>query len=72
MGCYQTKWDRPHAGVFTAARDPTKNIMQPNELDGVGGYSIRASDASPSVNVLCVNMAKDELALLVYTEWPHA
>ena len=62
----------PHANVFAAARDPKNNIMQPNELDGVGGYSIRASVPSPSVNIMCVNVAKDELAPLVYTEWPYA
>jgi len=62
----------PHAGVLAAATDPVNNIMQPSELDGVGGYSIRASVVSPAVNVLCVNMAKDELAPLVYTEWPYA
>lgn len=62
----------PHAGVYAAARDSKNNIMQPSELDGVGGYSIRASVVSPAVNVLCVNMAKDELAPLVYTEWPNA
>jgi hypothetical protein len=62
----------PHAGVFAAARDPKNNIMQPDELDGVGGYSIRASVPSPAVNVLCVNMAPDELSPLVYTKWPNA
>jgi hypothetical protein len=62
----------PHAGVYAAARDPRNNIMQPDELDGVGGYSVRASVVSPAVNVLCVNMAEDELAPLVYTEWPNA
>lgn len=62
----------PHAGVYAAARDPKNNIMQPSELDGVGGYSIRASVVSPAVNVLCVNMAPNELAPLVYTEWPNA
>jgi hypothetical protein len=62
----------PHAGVYAAARDPKNNIMQPSELDGVGGYSVSASVVSPAVNVLCVNMAKDELAPLVYTEWPNA
>jgi hypothetical protein len=62
----------PHAGVYAAARDPKNNIMQPSELDGVGGYSISASVVSPAVNVLCVNVAKDELAPLVYTEWPNA
>jgi hypothetical protein len=62
----------PHANVFAAARDPKNNIMQPNELDGVGGYSIRASVPSPSVNIMCVNVARAELAPLVYTEWPNA
>jgi hypothetical protein len=62
----------PHAGVYAAALDPKNNIMQPSELDGVGGYSIRASVVSPAVNVLCVNMAIDELAPLVYTKWPNA
>jgi hypothetical protein len=62
----------PHAGVIAAATDPGNNIMQPTELDGVGGYSISASVVSPAVNVLCVNMAEDELAPLVYTEWPQA
>lgn len=27
---------------------------------------------SPTINVMCVNLAKDELAPLIYTEWPHA
>lgn len=62
----------PHAGIFAAARDSKNNIMQPNDLDGVGGYSIKASVPSPAVNVLCVNMAGEELAPLVYTEWPNA
>jgi hypothetical protein len=62
----------PHAGVYAAARDPMNSIMQPIELDGVGGYSIRASVVSPAVNVLCVNMAPGELEPLVYTYWPNA
>lgn len=43
----------PHAGVVAAAADPTNEIMQPSELDGLGIYSIRASVPSPFVNVLC-------------------
>jgi hypothetical protein len=62
----------PLAGVYTAARDPKNNIMQPSELEGVGGYSVSASVVSPAVNVLHMNMVKDELAPLVYTEWPNA
>ncbi|KAI0885743.1 uncharacterized protein GGS22DRAFT_199935 [Annulohypoxylon maeteangense] len=62
----------PHAGVYSAATDPRNNILQPDDLAGVGEYSIRASVVSPVVNVMCVNMARAELAPLVYTEWPQA
>jgi hypothetical protein len=62
----------PHAGIFAAARDPKNGIMQPNELDGVGGYSIKASVPSPSVNVICADVTKAELTPMVYTEWPGA
>ncbi|KAI3325922.1 hypothetical protein HD806DRAFT_488657 [Xylariaceae sp. AK1471] len=62
----------PHAGVYAAATDPINGILQPNELLGVGEYSIRASVVSPAVNVMCVNMNADELAPLVYTTWPNA
>lgn len=43
----------PHPGVVAAAANPSNHIMQPNELDGLGIYSIRASVPSPFVNVLC-------------------
>ncbi|KAI2630100.1 hypothetical protein GGS21DRAFT_215407 [Xylaria nigripes] len=62
----------PHPGVYTAARDPKNGILQPNELLGVGEYSIRASVVSPVVNVMCVNLNRSELSPLIYTEWPHA
>ncbi|KLU88931.1 hypothetical protein MAPG_07912 [Magnaporthiopsis poae ATCC 64411] len=62
----------PHPGVYFAATHPTNGIPQPKDLDGVGGYNIRASVISPAVNVKCVDMTKDELAPLVYTEWPNA
>jgi hypothetical protein len=62
----------PHAGVYAAATDPINGILQPNELLGVGEYSIRAGVVSPAVNVMCVNMNADELAPLVYTRWPNA
>ncbi len=62
----------PHAGVFSAAHDAKNGILQPEDLAGVGEYSIRASVVSPTVNVLCVNMNSTELAPLVYTEWPNA
>ncbi|KAI8633886.1 hypothetical protein F5Y19DRAFT_256828 [Xylariaceae sp. FL1651] len=62
----------PHAGVYAAATDPVNGILQPNDLLGVGEYSIRAGVVSPAVNVMCVNMNADELAPLVYTRWPDA
>ncbi|KAI2625094.1 hypothetical protein GGR54DRAFT_629506 [Hypoxylon sp. NC1633] len=62
----------PHAGVYSAATDPHNDILQPDDLAGVGEYSIRASVVSPVVNVMCVNMGRDELAPLVYTRWPNA
>ncbi|KAL7623090.1 hypothetical protein AAE478_006769 [Parahypoxylon ruwenzoriense] len=62
----------PHPGVFEAAMDPRNDILQPDDLAGVGEYSIRASVVSPVINVMCVNMARDELAPLVYTRWPDA
>ncbi|OTB01421.1 hypothetical protein M426DRAFT_25589 [Hypoxylon sp. CI-4A] len=62
----------PHPGIYTAATDPKNEILQPEDLAGVGEYSIHASVVSPAVNVLCANMAADELAPLVYTRWPDA
>ncbi|KAF2639167.1 hypothetical protein P280DRAFT_519366 [Massarina eburnea CBS 473.64] len=61
----------PHSGVFAAARDPRNNIMQPEELNSEGTYSIRASVPSPVVNVYCANMNREELAPIVYNEWPN-
>jgi len=62
----------PHAGVLAAAQNSENAILQPEELNGLGQYQVRASVASPVVNVLCVNMNKEELAPLIYSEWQHA
>ncbi|GAP84675.1 hypothetical protein SAMD00023353_1102160 [Rosellinia necatrix] len=62
----------PHPGVYAAATDPINGILQPSELLGLGEYSIRASVVSPVVNVMCANVKKDEIAPLIYTEWPNA
>lgn len=62
----------PHAGVFSAAHDAKNGILQPEDLAGVGEYSVRASVVSPTINVLCVNINATELSPLVYTEWPYA
>ncbi|KAH8671230.1 hypothetical protein BX600DRAFT_458597 [Xylariales sp. PMI_506] len=62
----------PHPGVYAAATDSINEILQPSDLSGVGEYQIRASVASPTVNTMCINMNKSELAPLVYTTWPNA
>ncbi|KAF1831557.1 hypothetical protein BDW02DRAFT_600681 [Decorospora gaudefroyi] len=59
----------PHSGVFSAARDQRNGILQPEELNSEGTYSLRASVPSPVMNVLCVNMDEDELAPIVYDTW---
>ncbi|KAF9882408.1 hypothetical protein CkaCkLH20_00444 [Colletotrichum karsti] len=61
----------PHPGVYGAATHPVNKILQPNDLSGVGEYAIRASVVSPVINVMCVNMDENELAPLIYTEWPN-
>ena len=62
----------PHAGVFSAAHDPKNGILQPEDLAGLGEYSVRASVVSPTVNVLCVDMTATELEPLIYVDWPNA
>ncbi|KAG6058824.1 hypothetical protein E4U32_004381 [Claviceps aff. humidiphila group G2b] len=62
----------PHPGVYAAATAPENNITQPAEMAGVGEYKIMAGVVSPTVNVMCVNMDREELAPLVYTEWPNS
>lgn len=59
----------PHSGVFEAARNPRNNILQPEELNSEGTYSLRASVPSPVMNVICVNMNKEELKPIVYDTW---
>ncbi|KAI9763558.1 MAG: hypothetical protein M1840_000420 [Geoglossum simile] len=60
----------PHAGVFAAAREPTNNILQPEDLGGLGEYIISASVPSPSVNVLCASMNESELYPFIQENWP--
>ncbi|KAI4702408.1 hypothetical protein J4E81_002771 [Alternaria sp. BMP 2799] len=59
----------PHSGVFAAARDQRNGILQPEELNSEGTYSLRASVPSPVLNVLCVNMNRTELEPIVYDAW---
>lgn len=62
----------PHPGLYAAATHSQNGILQPADLGGVGEYSIHAGVTSPAINVMCVNMAREELEPLVYTEWPDA
>ena len=62
----------PHAGVSSAARDRRNDILQPEDLAGVGEYSLRAAVVSPTINVLCANMKATELDPLIYVSWPGA
>lgn len=59
----------PHSGVFAAARDQRNGIMQPEELNSEGTYSLRASVPSPVLNVLCTNMNEEELKPIIYQTW---
>ncbi|KAH8717053.1 hypothetical protein GQ44DRAFT_624203 [Phaeosphaeriaceae sp. PMI808] len=59
----------PHSGVFEAAHSPRNGILQPEELNSEGTYSIRASVLSPVLNVICVNMNEDELKPIVFDTW---
>ncbi|KAL5398848.1 hypothetical protein PMIN03_001855 [Paraphaeosphaeria minitans] len=61
----------PHASVFAAARYGENNIMQPEELNSEGTYSLRASVPSPVLNVLCANVNETELEPIVYEMWPN-
>ncbi|KAF2036251.1 hypothetical protein EK21DRAFT_96201 [Setomelanomma holmii] len=59
----------PHAGVFEAAHARRNDILQPEDLNSEGMYSLRASVPSPVMNVLCVNMNRSELAPIIYDTW---
>ena len=60
----------PHFGVFSAAREPTNNILQPEDLGGLGEYIITASVPSPSVNVICAGMNESDLFPFIQSNWP--
>lgn len=59
----------PHAGLLETTTDPRNQILQPEELGGLGAYTLTASIPSPVVHVLCVNMDREELSPIVYTAW---
>ncbi|KAJ3522959.1 hypothetical protein NM208_g12642 [Fusarium decemcellulare] len=55
----------PHPSVWDA-------LLLPRKKGEGGGLTARAGVVSPSLNVLCVNMAKEELEPLIYETWPHS
>jgi hypothetical protein len=59
----------PHAGVVTAAMDPSNNIAQPEDLDGVGRYAINASVVSPVLHSLCATVSEEQISPLVFSTW---
>ncbi|KAF2143279.1 uncharacterized protein K452DRAFT_247695 [Aplosporella prunicola CBS 121167] len=61
----------PHVGVQQAAADKRNKILQPQELNGLGAYTLVGSTASPVIHVLCANLDREELAPLVYEAWNH-
>jgi hypothetical protein len=59
----------PHTGVARAAKLPENKIMQPEDLDGVGRYNIKASVASPLLHTLCATVSEEHLAPLILETW---
>lgn len=63
----------PHPSVASASMDPANGIMQPDQLNGLGIYSVRASVPAPFVNVICLTgLSVEDLHPLVYSEWEEA
>lgn len=62
----------PHVGVVQASSDPINGIMQPEDLDGLGIYSVRASVPSPVVRTLCISANASDLAPFIYDTWEDA
>ncbi|KAL4925230.1 uncharacterized protein BDV17DRAFT_187771 [Aspergillus undulatus] len=61
----------PHGGIIAAANHPDNDIIQPKDQSGEGMYELEASVPSPAVNVLCAGMTGEELAPIVYNQWPN-
>jgi hypothetical protein len=59
----------PHTGITTAAKNPSNDVMQPEDLDGVGRYTINASVVSPVLHSLCATVSEEHLAPLIFEKW---
>ncbi|CAN9192379.1 unnamed protein product [Alternaria alternata] len=62
----------PHRGIPAAARNTQNDLLQPEDLHDGGSYSVHASVASFAINALCVNAKEEELAPIIYKNWPNA
>ncbi|KHN95232.1 uncharacterized protein MAM_06943 [Metarhizium album ARSEF 1941] len=61
----------PHPGVYKAVGLPSNNMPHVRE-NSFAQVVVNARVVSPSLNVMCVNMKKEELRPLVYTSWPYS
>lgn len=59
----------PHNAVSSAAMAPINNLLQADDLDGLGIYRIKASVPSPVVNILCATLSQDDLWPVVESLW---
>lgn len=62
----------PHRGVPATARHADNGIIQPQDLQDAGSYTVTARVAAPILNALCVNANRTELAPIIYETWPYA
>ena len=60
----------PLSSIFGATMNPRNDLLQPQDLDGLGEYYLEASVPSPSVNVLCASMSEDDMKPMVLNLWP--
>ncbi|KAL9615844.1 MAG: hypothetical protein Q9160_009216 [Pyrenula sp. 1 TL-2023] len=56
----------PHANLFQAVRFHENHILQPDDLQGLGEYIVKASVPAPAVNILCVGLSREELNPLIH------
>ncbi|KAK5114780.1 hypothetical protein LTR85_010093 [Meristemomyces frigidus] len=59
----------PHPSLPGAAKDPVNGVIQPQELQNRGSYSVRGSLPSPEVFVLCATLTEADLQPFVYALW---
>jgi hypothetical protein len=55
----------PHMGVMTASKNPINNIVQPEELEGLGSYDVNGSVSSPVLHTLCATVSEEHISSLM-------